>query len=117
MVLAGLVMAIMVALKDGSGGLGIGGRIAILSVEGVITDDAELLEQIRAFRDDPSVKGYLVQINSPGGVVGPSQSIYQELRRVRDEDDVPVIATIGGVGASGGYYIALAADSIYALPG
>jgi signal peptide peptidase SppA len=50
-------------------------------------------------------------------VVAPSQSIYQELRRIRDEDGVPVVAAIGGVGASGGYYIALAADSIFALPG
>ena len=115
MVLAGLVLAIMLAGRDG--GMGIGGRIALLKVNGVITDDAELLEQIRAFRDDPTVKGYVVQINSPGGVVGPSQSIYEELRRLRDEEEQPVVAAIGGVGASGGYYVALAADTIYALPG
>jgi protease IV len=117
LVLAGLVLTILLAVRGGSSGLGLGGRIAILNVDGVIADDAELLDQIREFRDDPSVKGYLVQINSPGGGVGPSQSIYAELRRVRDEDGQPVIASIGGVGASGGYYIALAADSIYALPG
>ena len=80
-------------------------------------NDAKLLEQIRAFRDDPSVKGYVVQINSPGGVVGSSQSLYQEIRRIREDDELPVVAAIGDVGASGGYYVALAADSIYALPG
>jgi protease-4 len=116
MVLVGLALSIWLSARGGSD-LGFGGRIAILEVEGVISDDAELLEQIRAFRDDPSVKGYVVQINSPGGVVGSSQSVYEELRRVRDQDDVPVIASIGDVGASGGYYVALAADSIYALPG
>lgn len=116
MVLAGLVLAVVLATRNGSG-LALGGRIAVLRVEGVIADDQELLEQIRDFRDDPSIKGYVVQINSPGGAVGPSQSIYQELRRLRDEDEKPVVATIGGVGASGGYYLALAADSIYALPG
>jgi protease-4 len=116
MVLAGLVLSVVFAGRGGSG-LGLGGRIAILEVEGVITNDAALLEQIRAFRDDPSVKGYVVQINSPGGVVGSSQSLYEELRRVRVEDDVPIVASIGDVGASGGYYVALAADSIYALPG
>jgi protease-4 len=116
MTLAGVVLAVVMSSRGG-GGLAFGGRIAVLDVEGLIDDDAEFLEQLRRFRDDESVKGYLVQINSPGGVVGPSQSIYQALRRIRDEDDVPVIATIGGVGASGGYYIALAADSIFALPG
>jgi protease-4 len=116
MVLTGLVLSVLFAVR-GRSDLGFGGRIAILEVQGVITDDAELLEQIRAFRDDPSIKGYVVQINSPGGVVGSSQSLYEEVRRVRDEDDIPVIASIGDVGASGGYYVALAADSIYALPG
>jgi protease-4 len=116
MVLAGLVLAVSLAAGNGSG-LGLGGRIGILSVYGVIADDAELLEQIRSFRNDPSIKGFVVQINSPGGVVGPSQSIYEELRRLRDEDGRPVVASIGSIGASGGYYIALAADTIYALPG
>lgn len=117
LVLAGMVLTILLAVRGGSPGLGLGGRIAVLNVDGVIVDDAKLLDQIRAFRDDPSVKGYLVQINSPGGSVGPSQSIYEELRRLRDEDGQPVVASIGGVGASGGYYVALAADTIYALPG
>ena len=116
MTLAGVVLAIASAMRGGHG-LGLGGRIAILDVEGVIDDDQQFLEDLREFRDDPSVRGYVININSPGGVVAPSQSIYQELRRVRDEDDVPVVASIGGVGASGGYYIALAADSIFALPG
>src|SRR5688572_25173087 len=116
MVLTGLVLAVMLASGEESG-LGFGGRIGVLSVDGVIAEDAELLEQIRDFRNDRSVKGFVVQINSPGGVVGPSQSIYSELRRLREEDDRPVIASIGSVGASGGYYVALAADSIYALPG
>ena len=117
MVVTGLVLAVLLATRDGAGRLGIGGRIAVLEVNGVLVDDAELLEQIREFRDDPSVKGYVVLINSPGGVVAPSQSIYDELRRLRDDDDMPIVAAIGGVGASGGYYVALAADSIYALPG
>lgn len=116
MTLAGVGLAIALAMRGGQG-LGLGGRIAVLDVEGLIDDDQRFLRDLRRFRDDGSVKGYVVNINSPGGVVAPSQSIYQELRRVREEDDVPVVAAIGGVGASGGYYIALAADSIFALPG
>jgi protease-4 len=116
MTLAGVGLALVLALRGGDG-FAVGGRIAVLNVDGVIQDDTEFLRDLRRFRDDESVKGYVIQINSPGGVVAPSQSIYQELRRVRDEDEVPVVAAIGGVGASGGYYIALAADSIFALPG
>lgn len=116
MTLTGVVLAIVVAARGGQG-LGPGGRIAVLSIDGIIDDDAEFLRNLRRFRDNASVRGYVININSPGGVVAPSQSIYQELRRIRSEDGAPVVASIGGVGASGGYYVALAADSIFALPG
>jgi protease-4 len=116
MTLSGLVLAAVVAVRGGAG-LSVGGRVAIVEIDGVIDDDREVLDQLREYRRDASVKGYLVHINSPGGSVGPSQSIYQELRRARTQDSVPVVAAIAAVGASGGYYIALAADSIFALPG
>ncbi len=112
---AGIAMAVLAA--RGGGDLGLGGRVALIEIDGVLYDDAELLEQIAWLRDDPTVRGFVVAINSPGGVVAPSQSIYETLRRIRDEDGLPVVASIGGVGASGGYYIALGADSIYVLPG
>ncbi len=115
MTLAGFLLAIIVIVR-GDTGLAWGDRVAVIEVNGLIADDTEYLEQIRRFRRDPSVKGYLVAINSPGGVVGPSQSLYREVKRLR-EDGIPVVATIGAVGASGGYYVALAADSIFALPG
>lgn len=117
MVLAGLTLAVVLATVGGGSAPLWGERIALLEIDGVIDDDLDYLEQIRKLRRDASVKGFLVVINSPGGVVGPSQSIYRELKRIRDEDGIPVIATIGGVGASGGYYVALGADSIYVLPG
>jgi protease IV len=116
MTVAGIVLAVARTIR-GDDGLGFGARIAVLEVDGVIMDDAMLLRQLRRYRRDSSVRGYVISINSPGGVVGPSQSLYYELRRLRDEDGVPVVASIGGVGASGAYYIALGADSIFALPG
>lgn len=115
MTLTGLVLALVLA--GGDEGFGLGSRVAVLEVDGIIVDDEAMLEQIRRFRRDGSVKAFVLDINSPGGAVGPSQSIYRELRKLREEDDRPVLAAIGAVGASGGYYIALAADSIYALPG
>jgi protease-4 len=117
MVLAGIALAVILAVTGGKSGPLWGERIAVIEIDGIITDDLAYLEQIRGLRRDGSVKGFLVVINSPGGVVGPSQSVYRELKRLRDEVGLPVVAAIGGVGASGGYYVALGADSIYALPG
>lgn len=116
MTLAGLMLAVFAA-GGGGVGLSLGGRIALLEVDGVIADDEGFLRDVRRLREDPSVRGWVVAINSPGGVVAPSQSMYSTLRRVRAEDEVPVIAAIGGVGASGGYYVAMAADSVLAMPG
>lgn len=116
MALSGVVLAVFSA-ASGDRGLGIGGRIAVLPITGTIVDDRELLGQLKAFRHDRSVHGFVVAINSPGGVVAPAQSLYSALRELRESDSRPVIAAIGGVGASGGYYVALGADSIFALPG
>lgn len=116
MVISGLILAVLNTRGDGAG-LGLGERIAVIPVEGMIGDDKEVLENIRRFRENRSVKGFVVAINSPGGEVGPSQSIYREIKRLRDSDKRPVIAAINSVGASGGYYVALGADSIYANPG
>lgn len=116
MALVGVVLAIAVAIGGGEG-WALGNRVAVVEVDGLIADDEELLEDIRRFRRDPSVKALVVAINSPGGAVAPSQSIFQELKDLRADEGVPVIATIGSVGASGGYLVALAADSIFALPG
>ena len=116
MIVSGLVLAVYLAASD-SRGFAFGGRVALLEVDGMITDDAPYLEQIRELRDDRSVRAFVVRVNSPGGVVGPAQSLYRELRRIRDEDGRPVVASIGATGASGGYYLALGADSIFALPG
>jgi protease-4 len=91
-------------------------RIAILPLRGVITQNHRVIQELRDYRDDGSVRGFVLWVNSPGGEVAPSQTIYRELTRVRDEG-YPVVAAIGSVGASGAYYAALGADTILAMPG
>lgn len=92
-------------------------RVAVLPIVGIIDSETRFVRELQAFRDDPSVRAFVLEIRSPGGGVGASQSIHAELQRLRTEDDRPLIAWIGAIGASGGYYVALPADSIFALPG
>ncbi|HUU27208.1 MAG TPA: signal peptide peptidase SppA [archaeon] len=94
-----------------------GERIGVLEIKGIINDSDELRRQIKFLREDQRVRAVVVRINSPGGAVAPSQEIFEQLSRLRDETDKPVVVSMGTVAASGGYYIACAADSILAVPG
>ena len=93
-----------------------GSRVAIVELEGMILDVEDLVRDLKGHRDNPGVKAVVLRINSPGGVVGPTQELHQALMRVR-EAGKPVVASLGSVAASGGYYAAVAADRIYANPG
>ena len=89
--------------------------IGILEVNGVIISAKEQIKDLTAFRNDKKIKAIIVRIDSPGGAVGASQELFEEIRRT---DKVkPVIASMGSVAASGGYYAALGAREIYANPG
>ncbi len=113
---AGLMLVVHTARPgDGMAVLG-ADRIALLPLRGIIVENHVVLSQLRDYRRDRSIKGYVLWVNSPGGEVAPSQAIFRELRRVREEGK-PVVAVIGSVGASGAYYAALGADSILAMPG
>jgi protease-4 len=101
--------------RDGGASL-FGPRVAIVEVEGIILEVDELVRELRGHRDNPSVGAVVVRINSPGGVVGPTQEIHDALLRLRRAGK-PVVASLGAVAASGGYYVAVAADRIYANPG
>ena len=100
----------------GGGGAVFGARVAIVELEGTIVDVDDLLRELKAHRDNPLVKAVVLRINSPGGVVGPTQELHAAVMRLR-EAGKPVVASLGAVAASGGYYVAVAADRIYANPG
>lgn len=92
-----------------------GGNIGVIEVTGPIFTSKEVIEDIRSFREDEDIKAIVVRIDSPGGGVGPAQEIYRELMKTRR--DKQVVASMGSVAASGGYYIASAAQGIVANPG
>lgn len=89
--------------------------IGLLEIDGVISQSMEYLETIKEYEDDDQVKAVIIRLDSPGGRVGPSQEIYGALGRLKQTK--PVIASLASLGASGAYYIACAADTIFALPG
>ncbi|MBI2608579.1 MAG: signal peptide peptidase SppA [Deltaproteobacteria bacterium] len=91
--------------------------IAILKVEGIITESEEILEKIRNIKENKNIKAVIIRINSPGGLVAPSQEIYRELKRLKEDNLKFVVASMETIAASGGYYIACAADTIVASPG
>ena len=74
----------------------------------------DLSEKIKRARKDPSVKGMLLSIDSPGGGVTASDILYEKVRQFRSETGRPVVASLMNVAASGGYYVACAADKIVA---
>ncbi|MGE5190565.1 MAG: signal peptide peptidase SppA [Gemmatimonadota bacterium] len=92
-----------------------GGKVGVLPVTGLIADSEATIENLRKFAKDDSIKAIVVRLNTPGGGVGPSQEIYEEIRKLKGKK--PVVSSMGAVAASGGYYIACGSQKIYANPG
>jgi protease IV len=110
-----LVVPALLGGHDGGGAL-FGPRVALVEIDGLIVDVDDVLQELKLHRQNPAVRAVVVRINSPGGVVGPTQEVHDALIRLRQAGK-PVVASLGSVAASGGYYIAVAADQIYANPG
>jgi len=91
-------------------------RVGLVEIIGDIDESESVVDQLDHMRRDSSVRAVVLRLDSPGGGVAASQEIYEAVRKVRDEGK-PVIASMGGVAASGAYYVACAADSIVCNPG
>ena len=89
--------------------------IAVVEVEGVIMSSKKVIKKLLMAEKEKSIKAIILRVNSPGGAVGPTQEIYEEIRRI--DKDKPVYASFGTVAASGGYYIGAAARKIYSPAG
>jgi protease-4 len=114
-----LLLAAILTLLSGTSGssslLSLRDRIGVITIDGTITDPEPIVTQLVEFKKDKAIKAIILRVNSPGGGVAPSQEIYREVRRTAATK--PVIASMGSVAASGGYYVACAANKIVANPG
>jgi protease-4 len=95
---------------------GRGGKIGVIDVDGVILTAKSVVDPLRRYADDASIRAIILHINSPGGGAAASQEIFQETKKVRDEKKKPIVASVETVGASGAYYIAAGTGKVYAEP-
>ena len=91
-------------------------RVALVKLEGVLLSSEHIVEELNDYADDSSIKAIVIRVDSPGGGVVPSQEIYNAVKHARQEGK-KVVVSMGSVAASGGYYVAAAADLIVANPG
>ncbi|PIK16499.1 signal peptide peptidase SppA [Halobacteriovorax sp. JY17] len=101
------------------------GQIAVVEVSGPIMSAKNTVELLERAEKDKSVKAIILRINSPGGAVGPTQEIYEEIRRIdsaynpedKESKGKPIYASFDAIAASGGYYLGAATRRIYASAG
>lgn len=90
-------------------------RIGVIEVDGVIMDSKDTIELLQIAEEDKQLKAIILRINSPGGAVGPTQEIYEEIQRI--DKIKPIYSSFGAIAASGGYYLGAATRKIWASPG
>jgi protease IV len=101
--------------SDTSNAFGKHPQIGVVEVTGVIMEAKATIDKLLRAEKDKNIQAIIVRVNSPGGAVGPTQEIYQEIKRI--DQKKPVYASFGAIAASGGYYIGAATRRIYANPG
>ena len=109
-VIAGLSLMMTYSHK-----ISFGNKIALVKITGIIVDSAVVIEELKEYGNDNSVKAVVLRVDSPGGAVAPSQEIYEEVVKLKEKKKV--IVSMGTVAASGGYYISAPADKIVANAG
>lgn len=110
-----IVISLIVSIGSTDSNISFKEKVGVIEISGIITDAKHTITSIKQFREDDSIKAIVIRIDSPGGGIGPSQEIYREIRKTIKEKKV--IASLGSVAASGGYYAASGADGIVANPG
>jgi protease-4 len=122
LIIAGIALVLFLATifmivfaNGGTGSMAWGEGVGLVEVKGVIIDSQETVKQLNEMRKNDNVRAVVLRIDSPGGVVGPSQEIYAEVKKLGAKKKV--VVSMGSLAASGGYYIAAPAAVIMANPG
>ncbi|MCX7016769.1 MAG: signal peptide peptidase SppA [Candidatus Sumerlaeota bacterium] len=110
-----VVVNVMGRFLLGGEALPIGDAIGLVRVENLIYSADSVAQELKKYADSGRVRGILLRIDSPGGVVGAAQEMYDAIVQARQSK--PVYASLGNLAASGGYYVAAACDRIFANPG
>ncbi len=128
LVLFGFMLLAYSALKSTSTGVSLetettaGARIGIVEAKGTIgeaapagIDSDKVVKLLKKYERDEDIKAVVLRVDSPGGAVAPSQEIHDAVKRIKASKKV--VVSMGGMAASGGYYISAPADRIFAEPG
>lgn len=107
-----VALSIILSLMEGRTS---GQKIAVIYVEGAIFKAEDIVEQLKEYRDDDSIRAIVLRVNSPGGAVVPAQEIYDEIKETLKKKKI--LVSMGSLAASGGYYISAPATKIIANPG
>lgn len=99
----------------GKGKTGGPNHVAVIDINGVIITANNFLKELKEITERPNVKAIVVRINSPGGIVAPSQEMYEALKKA--DEKIPVVISMGALAASGGYYAAMGGRQVFASPG
>ena len=92
-------------------------NIGVVEIEGTILSSKVIIQELDNFYNRDDIKAIIIRLNTPGGSVAPSQEIYEKVKKIASSNTKPIVASIGSISASGGYYIAIGADKIIANPG
>lgn len=110
-----ILLGILINLSDDGSESRSKNVVAVIKLDGMIDDSREVIGELHKQIANEKVKGIVLRINSPGGAVGPSQDIYAAVKRLKAKK--PIVASMGSVAASGGFYAALGASKIFCQPG
>jgi len=106
---------VLSGLSGRSTGLPLGERVGVIEIKGILDGSETTIDHLLSFKKDDSIKAIVLRIDSPGGGVGPSQEIYEEIQKTVKVK--PVVVSMGSIAASGGYYVAAPSARIFANPG
>lgn len=109
------VIALLSLMLTFSHKVPLGEKVALIRVTGIIIDSTSVIEELKEYAKDSSIKAIVLRVDSPGGAVAPSQEIHEEI--IKAKQNKKIIVSMGTVAASGGYYISAPADRIVANAG